>query len=451
MTNVGNNFNLNANTVFKTLDSKDGTSNRQINANEWNAFAELVGGKPIKYAIKEENALKSINYYLNQLSDEAKKSVADYLGVDIKNNKPIEQEIIQQASKHTAQKTNFANKTSVDIFDELDIKDGSKDNTIQAKEWNDFAKQVGGKTISFSITKENALKSINSYLNKQSEIVLKTQEKEKTTATSKPIEKKDVEIQKQKTSFNNQNNFEKDTLDLNNRKFQHTSRLLEVAQDSLGIYEITAKEYEILKRENPDELKNTQAYIVGDYGMKHNHQWCAYTVGHLAQKAGMNMSKLSSVQGYINAYKNDYDKIPTQKMNKVNYQEERQARAKAIEKQLPKMNEGDFIIWKGDYVVPDTNGAFKNSNASHIGIIEQVDLANGIVTVIEGNANISEMNENQERIPVKTKADCKRGAQTFGEYKDVNNRDGLIRKQYTIEELSKHGYTGFINNQSRIK
>ena len=72
-------------------------------------------------------------------------------------------------------------------------------------------------------------------------------------------------------------------------------------------------------------------------------------------------------------------------------------------------------------------------------------------TVIEGNANISEMNGDNERVPVRTAADGKRGAQTRGEYKDINNRDGLIRKQYTIEELSKHGYTGFIDNSSRVK
>jgi hypothetical protein len=133
-----------------------------------------------------------------------------------------------------------------------------------------------------------------------------------------------------------------------------------------------------------------------------------------------------------------------------NYKEERLARAEAIRKQLPQMHEGDFIIWKGDYVVPLTDGSVQNSSASHIGIIEHVDLKKGLVTVIEGNANVSEMNEEQERVLVRTKADCKRGAQTFGEYKDVNNRDGLIRKQYTIEELSKHGYTGFIDNQKRV-
>ncbi|MBO7313002.1 MAG: hypothetical protein J6U48_02100, partial [Alistipes sp.] len=58
------------------------------------------------------------------------------------------------------------NKNSFEIFDELDIKDGKKDGIIKATAWNEFAKQVGGKTIQYAITKENALKSINKYLNK---------------------------------------------------------------------------------------------------------------------------------------------------------------------------------------------------------------------------------------------------------------------------------------------
>ena len=138
-------------------------------------------------------------------------------------------------------------------------------------------------------------------------------------------------------------------------------------------------------------------------------------------------------------------------MNSQNYQTERLFRAKQIKAQLPNMHEGDFIIWKGEYVVNIGNGQISSNKASHIGFIEHIDVEKGIVTVIEGNANVSEMDENNERIPVKTAADGKRGAQIIGEYKDLNNRDGLIRKQYTIEELAKHGYTGFIDNSSRVK
>ena len=49
------------------------------------------------------------------------------------------------------------------------------------------------------------------------------------------------------------------------------------------------------------------------------------------------------------------------------------------------------------------------------------------------------MDNSNERIPVKSREEGKKGAQVIGEYKEVNERDGLIRKQYTIEELAKHG------------
>jgi NAD(P)-dependent dehydrogenase (short-subunit alcohol dehydrogenase family) len=48
----------------------------------------------------------------------------------------------------------------------LDAKDGISDNSIKAKEWNDFATLVGGKSIKYAILKENAIKSINYYLTK---------------------------------------------------------------------------------------------------------------------------------------------------------------------------------------------------------------------------------------------------------------------------------------------
>lgn len=372
-------LNLNASQIFNHLDAKDGKTDQKINAKEWNDFAAIVGGKTIKYCIKEKNAIKSINYYLNKLSDETEKSVADFLGVELKNN--IKNENVSQ-------------------------------------------------------------KAVDKNLNKKSTTLPAKTNKKETANHTKTTSK---------STIKNENAFEQDTMNLNKRKFTHSTRFLEVAQDSLGLYEITALEYNRMKKENPEELKNTQAIIVGDFGMRNNHQWCAYTVGYLAQRAGLNIGKYSSVQTYIDKFQKDYNQISRQKMTKENYKKERIARANEIEKQLPKMNEGDFIIWKGDYVVPKSNGTVQKSTASHIGIIENVDLENGIVTVIEGNANISEMNENQERVPVRTSADCKRGAQTYGEYKDVNNRDGLIRKQYTIEELSKHGYTGFISNKARMK
>ena len=454
-------FNLNASEIFNRLDAKDGISDNSIKAKEWNDFATSVAGKSIKYAILKENAIKSINYYLTKISAETKKSVAEYLGAEFNSNNPkatnpaqdLCQKQSQDSPQETSTKIDLANKTSNEIFNELDLMDGKKDNNIIAKYWNSFATQVGGKSINIAIGKERALKSINYYLRR-----LNKPESSVTNNNTEFVQKRSSETKNNQTKttntqqeINNNNAFEKDTLELNRLKYQHDTEFLKVAQDSLGLYEITSAEYEYLKRENPEELKNTQAVIVGDYGMKNSHQWCAYTVGYLAQEAGLDIAKFSAVQAYINEYKEDYNQISRQEMTQGNYNQERLARAEEIRKQLPKMHEGDFIIWKGDYVVPQANGTIQKSKASHIGIIEHVDLEKGVVTVIEGNANVSETNEYQERVPVKTKADCKRGAQTFGEYKEINNRDGLIRKQYTIEELSKHGYTGFIDNQKLMK
>ncbi len=452
-------LNLNAYEIFNHLDAKDGNADKRINAKEWNEFANLAGGKSVKYGIEEPNALKSINYYLTKLSNESKKSIVEYLGAEFSNNHsngtaPVQnngQKQSQNTQQNTSQKINIENKTSAEIFEELDLMDGQKDNNIIAVHWNNFAAQVGGKSINIKIGEERALRSINYYLSKMSRTQQASSISKQTTATTTTTTETSINNSTARLSQTKNPSFEQDTIDLNSQRFKHSTKLLEIAQDSLGIYEITAAEYEYLKRVNPDELKNTQAAIVGDYGMKNNHQWCAYTVGYLAKEAGMNMPQLSTVQAYIDKYNSDYNRITLNKMNSQNYQTERLSRAKQIEAQLPNMHEGDFIIWKGDYLVPLTNGSVQKSTASHIGIIEHVDLERGIVTVIEGNANISEMNEEQERVPVRTEYDCRRGAQTYGEYKDTNNRDGLIRKQYTIEELSKHGYTGFIDNSSRVK
>lgn len=454
MTNANFALNLKASEIFRILDAKDGNSNKNINAKEWNTFANIVGGKEIQYSINEDRALKSINYYLNKISNETKKTVAEFLGAELQNTQVKENNTVAE-KKPT--EINIDNKNSLEIFNELDAQDGNVDQVIKAKEWNNFAQKVGGKSIQKDISKDRALKSINFYLNR-----IATAEKTKIAKTNTPTIKTTQEptpktipttvIQKslaEKTKPS-QEVFNKNTILLNQQVFEHNSHLLEVAQDSLGLYEITAYEYEIMKKENPEELKNTQSKIVGDYGMRNGHQWCAYTVGYLAKEAGMNMPQLSTVQAYIDKYINDYNKIQTKQMTINNFQEERSSRAEQIKTQLPKMNEGDFIIWKGDFVVPLENNSVQKSKASHIGIIEHVNLEDGIVTVIEGNANVNDMDENNERKPVTTRQEGKKGAQIIGEYQEVNERDGLIRKQYTIEELAKHGYTGFIDNSSRL-
>ena len=84
--------------------------------------------------------------------------------------------------------------------------------------------------------------------------------------------------------------------------------------------------------------------------------------------------------------------------------------------------------------------------ASHIGIMESVE--NGIVTVIEGNANIT----SEPFRVAKTNEEAVFGNQIKGkEAVEVNYRDGLIRKQYSMEELANGGYSGYIDTQKIVK
>ena len=114
------------------------------------------------------------------------------------------------------------------------------------------------------------------------------------------------------------------------------------------------------------------------------------------------------------------------------------------------MKDGRFIVWKSDYSVKTDKGV-KDVSSSHIGIIESIDVNNGEVTVIEGNANYSKTSPNIERFIVENKADSINGNQEFGEFKEVNRADGLIRKTYTVSELAKFGYSGYIDNSKIIK
>ena len=52
------------------------------------------------------------------------------------------------------------------IAKELDKKDGKEDGKISASIWNEFVADKGGKTIQYSITLENATKSISTYLHR---------------------------------------------------------------------------------------------------------------------------------------------------------------------------------------------------------------------------------------------------------------------------------------------
>lgn len=65
-------------------------------------------------------------------------------------------------------KINFKPNAASVLAQNLDVKDGKKDGKISASVWNDFVKDKGGKTIKYSISVENAEKSISTYLSRNS-------------------------------------------------------------------------------------------------------------------------------------------------------------------------------------------------------------------------------------------------------------------------------------------
>ena len=78
------NISLNADAIFEKLDSKDGNSDRKIEASIWNKFAEVTGGNTIKEYIEEPNAMKSINTYLKRGGEAVQKKIAEFFGWDSK-------------------------------------------------------------------------------------------------------------------------------------------------------------------------------------------------------------------------------------------------------------------------------------------------------------------------------------------------------------------------------
>lgn len=181
--------------------------------------------------------------------------------------------------------------------------------------------------------------------------------------------------------------------------------------------------------------------------------WCALTVSILSKEAGMNIGAeyIPTVDGFVKWAGRRYRKIPTNKLTGANVKRERESRACSILAQMQcGMKEGDFIIWKGDTATKKGQN-WDVHKASHIGIIERVDPIKGTVTVIEGNANITKYGKDGEALIVKTKAQGVNGNQEIGEVQEVNRHDGLIRKTYTVAELAKNGYSGYIDNSGVVK
>ena len=233
---------------------------------------------------------------------------------------------------------------------------------------------------------------------------------------------------------------------------KHKTNLLNTAQKYLGLQEVTPQEYANLSAENKSK---TQMRMIKGKDGNPAHQWCAHTVSSISKEAGMDIGPHKKyVQQFVEWGEENktYQKINTTKMTAANYKAERNKRSMQIKQQLNSMHEGDYIIWKAQFAAK-VNGksGISEYESSHIGIIESVDKENGKITVIEGNANISVVPPDGDRVVVKTKAEGVIGNQEVGEFKEINRRDGLIRKVYTIDELAKFGYSGFIDNSAIIK
>lgn len=231
-------------------------------------------------------------------------------------------------------------------------------------------------------------------------------------------------------------------------KTQHKTKLLDIAQNHLGYQEVSNREYSKLPKSEQDK---TQMHFIGEYGNP-NHQWCAHAVSHLSEEAGMNIDgHKMGVQQFIDwgTKKGYYHPIDTNTATKTNYKLERQQRESQIKKQFKEMHEGDYIVWKSSYVAELPNKELIEKRSSHIGILESVN-EDGTITVIEGNAN-EFATGSSERELVRTQSDAAIGAQDIGDFKEVNKRDGLIRKTYTAENLASFGYSGYINTQKIVK
>ncbi len=352
-------------------------------------------------------------------------------------------------------------RTPSQIFDVLDSKDGRKDGKISADIWNTFSQNVGGKAITSHINKNDALKSINYYINngKKGTIFNYFNDSSKHTSNNQPISKNNhsqattqPKNLQQELTMGSDINFSKETIELNSKKYDHNTRLLDIAQEHLGLIEITDKEYQYLKKNDPAKLERTQYSMIGEHGQI-TDQWCAHTVSTLSERAGVDIGgHKKAVSEFINwaKSKNDFKPIITNWMDKSNIEKEKNSRAIQIKKQLPDMEEGDFIIWKAPYAANVGDKKLKNKHSSHIGIIESVNVETGTVIVIEGNANLFKKNEKGQLTVVKKQTDGKNGNQERGDFQEVNSRDGLIRKEYTIDELASMGYRGYIDNQKRL-
>lgn len=174
-------------------------------------------------------------------------------------------------------------------------------------------------------------------------------------------------------------------------------------------------------------------------------QWCADTVNYLYEKAyGKNPFGTDKNGKYlitdVNGLK-DWG-IKHGRFIPVNTPMQ-------VKTQLNSMHSGDIIIFKSPYTVKVAGGQKITRHASHTGIIKSVK--NGIVTTIEGNANIYKTNSKGERLIVRNFQQGINGNQAIGDFQEVNRYDKVIEKQYDVNALRDNGYSGYINMKKAIK
>ncbi|MBR1942449.1 CHAP domain-containing protein [bacterium] len=228
-----------------------------------------------------------------------------------------------------------------------------------------------------------------------------------------------------------------------------------------GYTEYTKEEIERMRqqggRDNNYRIAHSQDTFLKPFynipSVDEDSSWCAAfanRVGHDSGILGENQN-FCGVQQFIDwgTRNHRYKPIATNTTRAGNLEEDRAARTSQISQQIPSMKSGDYIIWKSPQYQVKTDQGLRTQHSSHIGVIESVDRRNGTVTVIEGNANVNRTDGNNERYVVRTAQQGKKGNQGIGELQETNERDGLIRKTYTIADLAKFGYSGYIDNNSR--
>ena len=210
-----------------------------------------------------------------------------------------------------------------------------------------------------------------------------------------------------------QNRLSKETIALNKKQYPASPAAnVNLARKHLNItVEVSSQEY---KNMNPNDRKFTQMAMIGGIqstlsnGQIHtacpSDDWCALFISSINRDLGIEgWSHFCDVPQFVKKAKseNRWHKMsswpkPTKK---------------AIKAQLSGMKPGDYIVFNGD----KPNG----KRRGHIGIIEFVDVKNGTITTIEGNAK--------------------------GSSKDKT--EGVVRKIYKISDLIKEGYGGYINTK----